>query len=181
MKKSLHSSLQNQIWLTTVMVKKQGPSQTSFVSYRKLVGHQRVHQGGFPHCTLKERQWTPSAAEARDTTGTKPSKQYNQSQVEARWKRAARKSFNCYCLRLQFRKSDVTTEEISSQFDSRFPLLGFNTVRTQNAKDSIATRAAIPQNGTDSDVVTCSKTQSLFESLFVLCISLTQSNVENLV
>lgn len=45
MRNSLHSSLQNQIWLTSVMVKKQGPSQSSFTSYRKLAGHQRVHQG----------------------------------------------------------------------------------------------------------------------------------------
>lgn len=72
MKKSLHSSLQNQIQLTTVMVEVWGPSQSSFTPYRKLADHQRVHQ---MHASmLKEQQWTASAAAARDTTGTKPLK-----------------------------------------------------------------------------------------------------------
>lgn len=72
MKKSPHSSLQDQIQLTAVMVKEWGPSQSSFTHYRKLADHQRVHQ--MRVSTLKEQQWTPSAAAAGDTTGTKPSK-----------------------------------------------------------------------------------------------------------
>lgn len=63
MKKSPHSSLQNQIRFTAVMVKKWGLSQSSCTSYRKLVGHQSS-SGQVPHCmgTGDRGQGTPSAA-----------------------------------------------------------------------------------------------------------------------
>lgn len=79
MKKSLHSSLQNQIRFTAVMVKKWGLSQSSFTSYRKLVGHQSSSgAGSTPHGD--RGQWTPSAAQPQtrwhraiqsNTAGTK--------------------------------------------------------------------------------------------------------------
>lgn len=46
MKKSLHSSLQNQIQFTAVMVRKRELSQSSFTSYRELVGHQSSSGAG---------------------------------------------------------------------------------------------------------------------------------------
>lgn len=111
MKKLLHSSLQNQIWLTTVLVKKWGPSQSSFASYRKLIGHLRVHQGRVSTLHVKKSEsGLPPQQKLQTQLARSHQKQYNQSQVEARWKRAARKSFNCYCLWLQFSKLDVTTE-----------------------------------------------------------------------
>lgn len=46
MKKTLHFSLQNQIRLTTAVVRKRGRPQSSIVSYRKLVGIRESPKGG---------------------------------------------------------------------------------------------------------------------------------------
>lgn len=70
-KKSLHSSLQNQIRFTAVMVKKWGLSQSSSTSYRELVGHQSS-SGQAPHCTGTGDSGSLGSP-ARDT-GTEPSK-----------------------------------------------------------------------------------------------------------
>lgn len=49
LEKSPHSSLQNQIHFTAVMVRKWGLSQSSSTSYPKLAGHQSS-LGQVPHC-----------------------------------------------------------------------------------------------------------------------------------
>lgn len=76
LKKSLHSSLQNQIRFTTVMVKKWGLSQSSFTSYQKLVGHQSSW-GWDSLCmgTGDRGQWPPSQRHC-----TEPSKATQRSQ-----------------------------------------------------------------------------------------------------
>lgn len=58
-KKCLHSSLQNQIHFTAVMVIKWGLPQSSFTSYRKLVGHQSPSGAGSTHCRGTEDSRLP--------------------------------------------------------------------------------------------------------------------------
>lgn len=94
MKNTLHFSLQNQIWLTTVVVGKRGPPRSSTCPTESSLAT-RVPRGGLPSAVSRAAAKGPREA------------------------RAARLSSTCCCLRLRFSESNVTTET-RSQFDSHF-------------------------------------------------------------
>lgn len=101
MKNTLHFSLQNEIWLTTVVAGKWGPPRSSTCPTESSWAT-RVPQGRVPHRGQQSGSELPAA--------TRPG---------PREARAARASSTCCCLRLRFSESNVTTE-IRSQFDSHF-------------------------------------------------------------
>lgn len=119
MKKSLHSSLQNQIRFTAVMVKKRGLSQSSFhVLPKASWPSEFIRAGSTPHGD--RGQWTPSAArpETRwhraiqsNTTGAKGKRAGRELQGKA----STAPAYGCSLASWTF-----GTEEISSQFDSHF-------------------------------------------------------------
>lgn len=161
MKKSLHSSLQNQIRFTAVMVKKWGLSQSSFTSYRELAGHQSS-SGQVPHrpgtgdsgLPGQHRHW--HWAIQSNAAGAKGKR----AGRELQGKPSTAPAYGC-----SFSKLDVWTEEISSKSDSRFWVSMLRGA--QQVRDSTAQRAARPRSRTDLDVA-CGREWAWFESLCAL-------------
>lgn len=140
-KKSPHSSLQNQIPFTAVMVKKWGLSQSSSTSYPKLVGHQSS-SGQVPHCT---GTGTGDSLGSRGTQ-TRWHRAIHSSTARAKGQhagRAARKSFHCSSYGCSLAS---WTLDRGDQEPMWFPLSGFNAEGAQEVRDSTAQCAARPRS-----------------------------------
>lgn len=161
-KRSLHSGLQNQIRFTAVMVKEWGLSQSSFMSYQKLVGHQS--SSGFHPA----RGQGTVASLGRDT-GTEPSKATQRSQGkhagrELQGKASAAPAYGCS-------SASWTFGQRRSVANIWLPLLGFNAEGAQKVRTALPNvQQGLGTHGLD---VACGRERPRFESPFVLCISLT--------
>lgn len=146
-KKSLHSSLQNQIHFTAVMVKKWGLSQSTFTSYQQPVGHQSS-SGAVPHCS------GTGTAESPGSTARHWHRAIQSNTPRAKGKHAGGElqgeapAYGCGLAKLE-----IWTEE-SSQSDCHFWSSMLRVPRRQGPAVPCAARPAA-ENGRDLRVPLC--------------------------